>query len=52
MPFVNVEKLNSRQIDAVKRRGEREIKTIENSHQNIKAEQKKAHASEIVDIRT
>ncbi len=46
----NVEKLNSRQIDAVKRRGEREIKTIENSHQNIKAEQKKAHASEIVDI--
>ncbi len=46
----NVEKLNARQIEAVKRRGEREIKSIENAHQNIKAEQKKAHASEIVDI--
>lgn len=46
----NVEKLNARQIDAVKRRGEREIKTIENAHQNMKAEQKKAHASEIVDL--
>lgn len=46
----NIEKLNARQIDAVKRRGEREIKTIENTHQNMKAEQKKAHASEIVDI--
>ncbi|MCM2351873.1 MAG: Hsp20 family protein [Bacteriovoracaceae bacterium] len=46
----DVEKLNSRQVETVKRRGEREIKTIENAHQNIKAELKKAHTEEIVDL--
>ena len=46
----NVEKLNARQIETVKRRGERELKAIENNHQNMKAEQKMAHAAEIVEI--
>lgn len=46
----NIEKLNARQIESVKRRGEREMKAIENNHQNLKAEQKMAHAAEIVEL--
>ena len=46
----DIERLNSRQLENVKRRQDREIKTLENSHQNYKAELKKTHDSEIVDI--
>lgn len=46
----DVEKLNNRQLETAKRRGERELKNMENVHQNIKAELKKAHNAEIVDI--
>lgn len=46
----DLERLNSRQLENVKRRQDREIKTLENSHQNYKAELKKTHESEIVDI--
>lgn len=46
----DVEKLSSRQLETTKRRFERELKSIDNAHQNLKVELKKAHAGEIVDI--
>lgn len=46
----DLERLNSRQLENVKRRQDREIKSLENAHQNYKAELKKTHESEVVDI--
>ena len=46
----DVEKLNSRQLETVKRRNERELRTIAESQQNLKAEIKKANMGEIVEI--
>lgn len=46
----DVEKLNQRQIETAKRRNERELKFMENAHQDYKAELKKTHENEIVDI--
>lgn len=45
-----VEKLNQRQLETVKRRNEREIRTINDAHQNYKADLKKIQAGEIVEI--
>lgn len=46
----DVEKLNQRQIETSKRRNERELKTMENAHNDLKADLKKTHDMEIVDI--
>jgi HSP20 family molecular chaperone IbpA len=46
----DLQKLNSRQLENVKRRQDREIKNLEGAHQNYKAELKKTHESEIIDI--
>jgi hypothetical protein len=44
------EKLNQRQVETARRRGEREVKAMEESHQNHKAELKNAHNTEIIEI--
>lgn len=46
----DLQKLNSRQLENVKRRQDREIKNLEGAHQNYKAELKKTHEGEIVEI--
>jgi hypothetical protein len=46
----DVEKLNQMQIETSRRRNEREMKAMENAHQNLKADMKKTHEMEIVDI--
>jgi HSP20 family molecular chaperone IbpA len=46
----DVERLNQRQLETARRRNERELKALETSHQNYKADIKETHASEIVDL--
>lgn len=46
----DTEKLNQRQIETAKRRNERELKNIENNHSDYKADLKKTHELEVVDI--
>lgn len=46
----DVEKLNQMKIETSRRRNEREMKSMENAHQNLKADMKKTHEMEIVDI--
>jgi HSP20 family molecular chaperone IbpA len=46
----DVEKLNQRQIETSKRRNERELKTMENAHQNMKADLKKTQDIEVVEL--
>lgn len=46
----DVEKISQRQIETVKRRNEREIKKMEDLHQDYKADIQKAHSNEIVDL--
>lgn len=46
----DVEKLNQRQIETSKRRNERELKTMEAAHNNMKADLKKTQDLEVVDI--
>ena len=46
----DIERLNQRQIETAKRRNERELKTMENAHQDYRADVKKTHEQEIVDI--
>lgn len=45
-----LEKLNSRQLETLKRRQAREISHMEEAHQNYKAEMKKTHQDEVVDL--
>lgn len=49
-PIRDQEKLQSRQLESLKRRQSREVSKLEDTHQNTKAEIKKTHAGEIVDI--
>lgn len=49
-PIKDLEKLNNRQIESVKRQHDRTIKRMEDGHTTLKAEVKKAHEAEIVDI--
>ncbi len=46
----DVEKLNQMQLEAARRRNERELKTIQSSHTDMKVDLKKTHDNEIVDI--
>lgn len=46
----DTEKLNQRQIETARRRNERELKNIEANHSDYKADLKKTHENEIVDI--
>lgn len=46
----DTEKLNQRQIETARRRNERELKNIENNHSDYKADLKKTHELEVVDI--
>ncbi len=46
----DTEKLNQRQIETARRRNERELKNIENNHSDYKADLKKTHDLEVVDI--
>lgn len=46
----DTEKLGQRQIDTLKRRNERELKRMEENHQNYKADLQKIHNTEIIDI--
>ena len=46
----DTEKLNQRQIETLRRRNERELKNIENNHSDYKADLKKTHELEVVDI--
>ena len=46
----DVEKLNQRQIETSKRRNERELKTMQSAHDNMKADLKTTQDLEIVDI--
>src|SRR5690606_1610117 len=46
----DLERLNSRQLETVKRRQAREISNMETAHQDLKAELKKAHQGEVIDL--
>lgn len=46
----DTEKLNQRQIETAKRRNERELKNIESNHSDYKADLKRTHEMEVVDI--
>jgi HSP20 family molecular chaperone IbpA len=46
----DLERLNSQQLESLKRRQFREIKSLEDNHQNYKAEIKKSQANDIVEL--
>ena len=46
----DTEKVFNRQLESAKRRNEREIKSLNNAHEAMKSELKKANAEEVVDI--
>lgn len=46
----DIEKLNIRQMEAAKRRGEREIKAMNDAHQAYRNELSKSHDGEIIEI--
>ena len=50
MSVRDLEKLGARQMETMKRKQDREIKRLEGGHQDLKAELKKAHQAEIVDL--
>jgi HSP20 family molecular chaperone IbpA len=45
-----MEKLGARQMENLKRKQDREIKRLESGHQDLKAELKKAHQAEVIDL--
>jgi HSP20 family molecular chaperone IbpA len=50
MSVGDVDKLHARQLDGIRRKNERELKFVKDSHDTMKAEQKKQNDAEIVDI--
>lgn len=50
MSIKDVEVLNNRQIETLRRKQNREIKRMDEGHDNMKAETKKSHANELVDL--
>lgn len=50
MSVRDMEKLGARQMETLKRKQDREIKRLESGHQDLKAELKKSHQAEIVDL--
>lgn len=50
MSVRDLEKLSARQMETLKRKQDREIKRLESGHQELKAELKKTHQAEVVDI--
>lgn len=46
----DTEIINQRKLDSVKKRNDSDIRSIQNAHQEYKADLKKSHESEIVDI--
>ncbi len=50
MSLRDMEKLGARQMENLKRKQDREIKRLESGHQDLKAELKKAHQAEVIDL--
>lgn len=46
----DLENLNSRQLDTLRRKNERELKFIKESHDTVKVEQKKTQENELIDL--
>lgn len=49
-PIRDMEKIHARQLDGLRRKNERELKFVKNSHDTMKVEQKKQNDAEVVEI--